>query len=98
MKALQRYFYLFSSALLTSLNFPFICVLSCFFFRLLGLPFASLIRMTSSPLCSGLATVYCIIIIIIISTYLYFTFISSQEQRRFVLMKLLLLLLLFACT
>jgi hypothetical protein len=35
------YFYLFSSALLISLNFPFICVLS---FCLLWLPFASLVR------------------------------------------------------
>jgi hypothetical protein len=35
------FFYLFSSELPTSLNFPFICVLS---FCLLGLPFASLIR------------------------------------------------------
>jgi hypothetical protein len=37
------FLYLFSSALLISLHFPFICV----FFLLLGLPSASLIRMTS---------------------------------------------------
>jgi hypothetical protein len=37
-------FYLFSSELLTSLNFPFICVLSFVLFCLLGLPLASLIQ------------------------------------------------------
>jgi hypothetical protein len=42
---------LFSSALLISLNFPFICVLSFFIFCcLLGLPFASVIRVMSPQL------------------------------------------------
>jgi hypothetical protein len=47
--------YLFSSALIISLNFPCICVLSFLSFMA---TFASLIRM--SPNCSGLARVYCI--------------------------------------
>jgi hypothetical protein len=40
------YFYLFSSAVLISLNFPFICVL---FFCLLRLPFVSVIRIIAYP-------------------------------------------------
>jgi hypothetical protein len=59
-------FYLLSSALHISLNFPFICVLSFLSFRAM---FCSINPDDVSPNYSGLARVYCILITLYVSVY-----------------------------